>query len=314
MSKRNNRRPPAQSVAAQPGVGVAAPLGGAHEIADPAAFARAAAEVDPRFAHAAAALVTGTALNQSGGRGYTQGGPTGYGRSDGPPYAGPAPQLVHRPISSLIDTLRHPATTPVERVWRKLPEAGFFRPELTPARPITFDIGNLQVPSNMMGWITDYRFSAWRQSGIDAGDVFRAEDGQFSARMGFDLTIDEGIRQGNIAYQLDPTPINVGSSGYQPQIPQTRDNQPPGYFEENASRSFGGIGGAGSSLLPLRSQRQGPRQGPFSFIVESDHTIFLKGTVFRELTSPIAFIQGQIAGFLLHVSVAKMILARIEPK
>lgn len=245
-----------------------------------------------------------------------------FGQQAGVPGMGDAPALYHEPGASVLaKKLLHPAFQIVEREYRALPEQGWFTPEVNPKRPIEFQLGAFEVPRNQTLWLTDYQFQVFRPSGIDPGDFVVAAPGRFSNQMGFDISA-RGKRQSNISYQLDPQPVFVGRPEFQPAI-----NPPSGGgfahgggggaadpFNNAAARTFGSTASPGTSLLPRRPNVQGPRGGPFTFVVGEGAAVSLNVVIFNALTSPIAAIGGRLAGYLLHTNLSSALLQRVRPR
>src|SRR5690606_23201566 len=148
-----------------------------------------------------------------------------------------------------------------------------------------------EVPTGQKFWMTDYQFAVGRQSGIDAGDFVYAEEGRFSGQMGFDVTVNNMYRIGDLEYGLDPAPIPLGRPEFQPSFPQsiTRTTSAD-VFSAAAAASFASTAGPGTSLLPVRPNVQGPREGPFTWVVDEGNQVALRCVVFRPLRTPIAFI------------------------
>lgn len=250
-----------------------------------------------------------------------QGKPVSADRSlgAGPPFAAVPPLVQHEPGGDVITSqLKHPSFVTVDRLFRTLPEDAFFEPTLSPSKPFIFELGSFVVPAGMQFWMTDYRFSVLRFSGLDAGDFLEAAPTRFSSSLGFDVTIAATIRQANLNYEIDPTPVATKRSQFAPRIPGRnspgRFEVPNSVFDSAAAKSFASTAGPGNSLLPVRDQLQGPRGGPFTFIVEEGQTVALVCAVLRPLTSPIAAIQGSLAGFTIHTNMGKTLISRIRPQ
>jgi hypothetical protein len=245
-----------------------------------------------------------------------------FGQQAGVPGMGDAPELRHEPGASVLaNKLLHPAFQIMEREYRALPEQGWFTPDVNPKRPIEFQLGSFEVPRNQALWLTDYQFQVFRPSGVDPGDFVVAAPGRFSNQIGFDISA-RGKRQSNISYQLDPQPVFQGRPEYQPQItppsgffagpgPGTGAADP---FNNAAARTFASTASPGTSLLPRRPNVQGPRGGPFTFVVGEGAAVSLNVVIFNALTSPIAAIGGRLAGYLLHVNLSSALLQRVRPR
>lgn len=247
---------------------------------------------------------------------YGEQGGGNYGTFEGPPGAAPEGiPPVHLPGGAVYtEALQHPSFKTVERLYRSLPDEAFYG-NISPTKPFTFTLGAYQVPQHMQLWLTDYRFAILRMSGADPGDYVYAESGRFSGQIGFDLRISQK-RPSDLAYQLDPAPIaQVGQDFRQPQADAVRRfPSPADVFDASAASSFGDTAGQGDSLLPVRSAVQGPRGGPFTIVVASGQNVTLACTIFRALQTPIAAIQGQLAGFEIAQNLGKTLINRVNPR
>jgi len=248
---------------------------------------------------------------QEGLREFAQHGASEFaGQEAGPVGMGPAPPLVHQPGNGVISRLLHPAFVIQERVWRSLPEEGWYNASLQPERPIEFQLGSFKVPAGMALWLFDYEFSVARLSGLDPGDFVIAEDGRFANQMGFDLTIS-GSRKADIVYQLDPSPVSLTREEFNPP-PNARPVA--AQFDRARAGSFASTASPGTALLPARRQMQGPSNGPFTFIAKEGDEVALNCVIFNTLRSPLAFIEGREAGYLIHDSVSEALLNRVRPR
>lgn len=243
-----------------------------------------------------------------------------FGPQAGVPGMGEAPMLYHEPGASVLaNKLLHPAFQVMEREYRSLPEDGWFSPDVNPKRPIEFQLGAFEVPRNQNLWLTDYQFQVFRPSGVDPGDFLVAAPGRFSNQMGFDISV-RGKRQSNISYQLDPQPVFEGRPEFQPKTAPTGGffgPPSPGAndrFDNATARTFASTASPGTSLLPRRPNVQGPRGGPFTFVVGEGSFVSLNVVIFNSITSPIAAIGGRMAGYLLHVNLSSALLARVRPR
>jgi hypothetical protein len=199
--------------------------------------------------------------------------------------------------------LVHPEITPFEQLYRRLPEEGMFVPRLSPERPFAFELGAFRPPDGFDLLLFTLRPDIYRFSGIAAGSTVPVERRRFSTQLGFDLTIDQR-HHGTTLFQLDPIAIQVASEAFTPAVfPQTAgeglNGIPNPRFNISAASSFGSSSGPGTSLLPQRPQRYGPLAMPFTLYVKNGQTVQVRCVVFRPLQDPIAFIEYDIAGFLL---------------
>lgn len=202
---------------------------------------------------------------------------------------------------------------PWEQLYRRLPEDSMFNANTSPSRPFSFEMGAFRVPDNETLILTNLRPDIYRFSGIDPGDYVPVEPRRFSASLGFQIVVDN-VAQGQVSFQLDPLAItatqeqfvNVPAPGT-PVAPSTFAEAafnfngtlappPPAVFNAAQSNSFANAGGAGLSLMPQRPHRYGPLSLPFSLYATGGQTVQVRCVVFRPLTSPIAFIEYDVAG------------------
>lgn len=232
------------------------------------------------------------------------------GQSAGPPGLGAEPILQHTPGGDIVQGVVHPAWSIIERLFRALPEESWFDPNVSPSSPVQFELGSFTVPANQEFWLFDYEFSVYRQSGIDPGDMVRAEDGRFSGVMGFDLTFG-GRRLSDLLYQLDPVSVTLQRQSFDPPIGQrARQDQ----FDRAAAQSFASTASPGTSLLPVRPNVQGARHAPFTLIAGQGTRVSLSVVIFKTVQTPIVTIQGTMGGFLIHTQVSQSLLNRIRPR
>jgi hypothetical protein len=202
---------------------------------------------------------------------------------------------------------------PWEQLYRRLPEASMFSPQLTPARPFAFELGSFRVPDNETLILTDLRPDIYRFSGVDAGDYVPVDARRFSASLGFQIVVDN-VPQGQVQFELDPLAIAATANQFvrvsPPGTPTAPDSfaeavlrlngatapPPAAVFNAAQSNSFGSTAGAGQSLMPQRPHRYGALSLPFSLAATGGQTVQIRCVVFRPLGSPIAFIEYDVAG------------------
>jgi len=187
---------------------------------------------------------------------------------------------------------------PFEQLWRRQPEEGMFSPEVSPTSPFVYEMGAFQVPDRMALLIFDLRPDIYRFSGVDPGDFVPLEARRFGSIMGFDLTVD-GRRQGEMAFEIDPVPIQKTS---QQAFASSNQDAPQFNASQRAvaqSSSFGNSAGTGNAMLPQRPTRFGALSIPFTIYARSRQTVQVRTIIFRPLPSPIAFVEYDMAGLLV---------------
>ena len=230
---------------------------------------------------------------------------TGWeGQGTGPPKLGPEPGLTRQPGGDVVNRIVHPSLAIFERLYRRLPDESFFSPNVSPRSPVQFEIGSFTVPKHSSLWMFDYEFAVYRFSGIDPNDTVKAEPGRFGGMMGFDLTFSKR-RQTNTTYQLDPAPIPFQRGEFE--MLDTIQQ-----FDDATAGSFGATASPGTSLLPVRDQVMGARNSPFMLVANPGTTVAMGCVIFRTVTSPIAFIQSNMGGYLLHQQVSEAMLNRVR--
>jgi len=229
---------------------------------------------------------------------------------------------------ALASLIMHPSFTPLEQLYRKLPEEGMFA--ATPQKNFKFELGAFSVPGNMTFLFVDYSFRLYRLSGAAAGDTVPLEERRLSTLLGFDVTVD-AYRKGNLMYQLDPTPIEGTKVAYTPPpsagtiasgsgragigvFPPSSAPQGATQAQFNAApfARSAAPGGAGLSLLPQRSERQGALPLPFTYVVESNQRVQFSCTVFKPIPIPLAFIEVSVTGVLMPANVVDTMLEGLK--
>ena len=217
-------------------------------------------------------------------------------------------QRVQMAGGALASLMVNPEITPFEQLYRRLPEEGMFLDSVGPESPFSFELGAFRVPSNFSLLLFDLRPDIYRFSGVDAGDTVPVEARRFSSIMGFQITIDQH-QPGNLLFQLDPVPIQTFTQAFTTPQPALGEIPPEiaaalGFaqgsrFDIAAASSFGNAAGTGDSLMPQRPHRYGPMSAPFTLYVRSGQTVQIRCVIFNPIPSPIAFIEYDIAGFLM---------------
>lgn len=226
------------------------------------------------------------------------------------PRSGSAPEPVCLPGGLVNMGLVHPSVQILKRSWRVLPVDSFYDASVSPQSPIQFEIGSYQVPNSMDLWLFDYEASVYRFSGIDPLDWVRAEDGRFNGSIAFDLQINN-TRPGNIAFELQPHASTLQRSAFDPPI-----GSPAGVdqFARANANQFGAAASQGTSLFAPGRDRMGPRNGPFCYLAKETSFISLSAVVWRTVTSPIACLEGVIAGYLVPRGLSDQLQQELTPR
>lgn len=224
------------------------------------------------------------------------------------PGMGPGPAAVQLPGGDLLTKLLHPESRPFERMRRVLPEDSWFDAAVTPRSPIQFEIDAFAVPKGTMYLMFSYRFTPYRFSGVDPGDIIPVESGRFSNLLGFDLLID-GQRMGNVQYGLDPVPVTLQRRSFaQPAAQRATAAQ----FDAAAANSFATTSGQGLGLLPARSEMMGAEGGPFTLIARETQRVSLSCVIFRPIPIPLGAMESRHAGFLVQTQLAEVLINRLR--
>lgn len=243
-----------------------------------------------------------------------------FGQNAGTPGQGAEPTSVHDVGGALLQQVLHPSITVWDQMFRTLPDDGWYTPSVSPSRPVQFELGSFRVPAGVQLWIMGYEFTVYRLSGVDAGDYIKAEEDRFSAVMGFDLTLD-GKRPASLLFQLDPIPVTASRQQFEPPLTVYRGRRGPesgavtAQFDRAAATSFASTANAGTSLLPARPRRAGPAApAPFTYVAREGVSVALGCTIFRPVPSPLAFIQGEVFGYLVQTNMGDSLLNRMRPR
>lgn len=230
--------------------------------------------------------------------------------------------------------IRHPIFTPLEQLWRKLPDDGIF--EATPSNPSMIEIGAFQVPANQSLILGEFVFQPFRYNGVIANDLLPLEQQRLPTAIGYDLNFSQ-FRKGNLTFEIIPTnaPQNSRAAFLNPNPFTTILQGPtvqfdPGpiadlYDEEpdvpdtpdaifNRAQSTPTSSPAGAALIPPTERSgQGPENFPFTYIVNENDVVQIRVYIFQPLSVPIAFFQASISGYLVSTQRLEMLLKGMEP-
>ena len=140
-----------------------------------------------------------------------------------------------------------------------------------------------------------------------------AEAGRFRGVLGFDLTVMDR-RRGRLRYLLDPIPISTRRQQFEQTVTSIDGITTTDKFNRNAASSFGYVSGEGTALLPAGDHVQGPRNQPWTWIIEDGDTVAVKCVIFRPIRTPIGGIYARLGGHLIHVNTSRALVNRMVPR
>lgn len=207
-------------------------------------------------------------------------------------------------LGSLIN---HPSTTPLERVFRRLPAGGVFT--ATPQAPFSFELGAVRVPSSMVLVIFDWRFAIYEPSGIVAGDSQELEDRRLSTSVGYELRFNEH-RQDNVRYEMTPSDPNVaaqesmaGSSDAGTTVPGSElSGVSAATFQRLRASNTRASVSSGASTIPQRHRRDAQLDMPFTYIVQAGQFANMRVHVFEAIPIPLSFFEGELSGMFVPMT------------
>lgn len=247
---------------------------------------------------------------------------------------------VHLAGGEVVSKLLAKSFMPFERLYRKEVPAGAYL-NASANSQVTWELGAFAVPDNQALIVADYRFAAYRL-GAASGDPIPLEPERLSTSLGY-IIGGRSMAQLNAQLQLIPTP----PQGQQQQVLNQNalqvpwsplptptglalsfgfgltgpSSQPAGSFPgypENPT-VFNQAAGAvpspstGSPVLPQTSVRVGARDMPFTLYFESSDSVQLLATVYKPLSTPLAYVEGQIGGFLVNGNTLEALLQGVRP-
>lgn len=234
-----------------------------------------------------------------------------YGSTAGPPgmAAGSNPQ--HQAGGQITFDRRDATFQAVSRFFSRLPLGAMYLPSVSPAQPVTYEIGTFLVPPGKTLWCMDYEFGIMKLSGLQAGMMVPAADGEFFGQIAFDISINGTRRQVDIANELDPRPISLQREQY-----VVRTGTGPRATAQTILRArqeqYGAASGFGASALPQLSGTYSPRGQRVTIRGDEGDNLVLRFSVFRPLATPIGAIVGKFSGYLMHRQIADALETRMR--
>jgi hypothetical protein len=218
----------------------------------------------------------------------------------------------------LMKLLNHPTITPLERIFRRIPPAGPFT--ATPAAPVFFELGALEVPKQMVFVLLEYRFAVYIPSGVVAGDFEELEDRRLSTSVGYDVLFTEK-RRDNVRYELTPSlPRTDTTETFAPGnnpgfIPgQGLSTVDASVFQRLRSSNTRNTVGSALSTLPQRHRREAQLGGmPFTYVVPSGQRVNFQTKIFQGIPFPVAFFESEMSGMFMPANTLHEFLKTIAP-
>lgn len=233
------------------------------------------------------------------------------------PGAGPPPDSTHSPGGELIHRLLHPSVRPVDHLYRKAPEGGWFAPSVSNVAPVQFEIGAFEVPGANHYWLFDYSFEMDRLSGFYAGASQPIDGESLTGILGFDVTANASERIGTLLFQLDPQAVTFGRTAFNTSTsnPQAvRGRTPQTTFNAAAYSSFALNASQGLSLLPPTRGRQGAPNGPWTWVLTPGQRLAFTCVIYEPLPIPVSAIGVRHQGYLLPSEMSNRIMEEMRPR
>lgn len=221
--------------------------------------------------------------------------------------------LAGNQICSLITP---ESVTPLERVYRRKPIDGIYT--ATPQRPFTFELGAIEVPSQMSLVILDTRWAINVPSGLAVGDTRELEDRRLSTILGYDMKFTDS-RTADISYELEPSLPSPATSTFSP---DSNAGSIPGngisgvsesLFARLRAQQVGAASASGLSTMPQRHRRDSQLNMPFTYLVGSNKRVNFEVTIFRAVPIPISFFEVELSGFLIGANAISEFVKSVRP-
>jgi hypothetical protein len=213
----------------------------------------------------------------------------------------------------LLQLLMPEAITPVEQVYRRLPNEGLYT--ATPQNSFVTELGSYRVQQSQVLLLLDYRFDVY-QPGAAAGDALPVAPRQLAVSLGWDVTFSQ-MRRADLRYELLPSPASATRQAFAQRmtggnIPSDAAGQgyQAGQNEFDAARFQSGQGpsGAGLAMQPQRHRRDAQLDLPFTFVVPANNTITFRSIAFQAVPIPIAFLEAEWSGVILGANTFDLFL------
>ena len=221
-------------------------------------------------------------------------------------------QRVQLAGAALNNVLVHPTAEVFEQMWRRLPEAGFHNPDVSPEHPFTIPLGGFRVPREMGLLVFDFRPDIYRFVGVDAFDTVPFEERRFARQIGFEIKID-GRRPWNTKFELEPGPRSAASDVYVDPNAAPGQLAPPQVFAQARANQFAAAAGSGLATLPQRTQRVGAPDLPLSLYLRESQTLEANVICFRRVMTAVAFVEFDFAGILMPRITIEKLLECLNP-
>jgi len=208
---------------------------------------------------------------------------------------------------------RNPLLRIFEYVQRTEPNESWFDPARDPSHPTQFELGTVKPQQGQTLVCMEYEIRPYRFSGINAYDFMPLPDGRLSGSMGYTIRIN-GSYPADLKYQLDPIPSTVTASSTPPGgNPFNLANQlSADNFAVVRASEYASAAGFGTSLMPQSPRMFGPANRPWAEVLQEEQAMTIYGVVFRQVESPIAFVQTRVSGYLGPTTLVSKLLRELS--
>jgi len=200
-----------------------------------------------------------------------------------------------------------------EQVFRVAPNEAWFDPARDPNHPTQFEIATVRADAGQAILLFDYEIRPYRFSGVNSFDFVPMDEGRLSGSMGYVIQ-KNGQTPGNLEYRLDPLSSTLRRQALQynrnlkkPISQMTADD-----YAVTASQNYAAAAGYGTSLMPQSPRRFGAHNAPFLEVLLEDEVMTFSGVVYRQVESPVAFVQARISGYKTSSNIAKRLLRDLD--
>lgn len=208
---------------------------------------------------------------------------------------------------------KYPVFKVYEQLFRIEPNESWFDPARDPTRPTQFEIATVRADAGQVILLFDYSIRPYRFSGINSFDFVPMDEGRLSGSMGY-VVQKNGQNPGNLEYRLDPLSSTLRRQALQfnRSLKRSIAQMTADDYAITASQSYASAAGYGTSLMPQSPRRFGAHNAPFLETIYEDEVFTFSGVVYRQIESPVAFVECRISGYKTSSNIAKRLLRDLD--